>query len=119
MVMGSLRVPLLNAQTVDETTSDGVDCAGFQNVSIYVKGSDDTISGGVITIEEADMNPATLASEYYTGTWSPITTVTASDVSDNKQKAVHLPSGSYGFIRTRISTAISGGGDISTVLRAS
>lgn len=118
MVMGSLRVPLLNAQTVDETTSDPVDCSGFSSIVIYVTGAGVT-SSGVVTIEEADMNPVTLASAPYTGTWSSLTTVNASDVSGGVQKAVHLAVGAYGYVRTRISTVIGGGGSISTVLRAS
>lgn len=118
MILGSLRVPLLNAQTVDETTSGGVDCSGFYALAVYVIGSG-TTSSGVITIEEADMEPSTLASAYYAGTWSAITTVNASDVTGGAQKVIHLPVGAYAFVRTRISTAIGGGGNISTVLRAS
>jgi hypothetical protein len=117
MVMGSLRVPLLSAQSADETTSEGVDCSGFPNVAIYVIGAG-TTSSGVITIEEADYNPATAASAPYTGTWSAVTTVNASDVTGGAQVAVHLGVGAYGYVRTRISTVIGGGGTISTVLRA-
>jgi hypothetical protein len=113
----SLRVPLLSAQTADETTSDPVDCTPYGAVSVYVIGTG-TTSSGVVTIEEADMNPAHLAADPYTGTWSEIATVNASDVSGSKQKAVHLPRGAYAFVRTRISTVIGGGGSISTVLRA-
>lgn len=118
MNSGSLRVPLLSAQTADETASQPVDCSGFPNVSVYVTGTD-TTSSGVITIEEADFDPSVLASAPYTGTWSSITTVNASDVDGGKQKAIHLPVGAYGWVRTRISTVIGGGGSISTSLRAS
>lgn len=113
---GPVRVLLLNAQTADETLGPRVDCSGFTNIVIYVKGTG-TTSSGVITIEEADYNPNTEVD--YTGTWSAIITVNASDVTAGVQKAVHLPTGAYAWVRTRISTAIGGGGSISTVLRAS
>lgn len=118
MLLNYLRVPLLNAASADETTSDPVDCAGWPHVVIYVTGTG-TIGSGVVTIEEADINPARLA-EGYTGTWSAITTVNAVDVTGGAQKAVHLPTGAYGYVRTRISTVL-GGTDptVSTVLRAS
>lgn len=110
------RVPLLGNETADETTSEAVNCYGYPWVSIYVIGSDDTISSGIITIETADYNPSN--EQTYTGTWSAITTVTAADVTDAQQKAIFLPPGAYAWVRTRISTAIGGGGSISTVLVA-
>lgn len=116
MVMGSLRVLLLSAQSADETTSEAINCAGWPNIAIYITGAG-TTSSGVITIEEADFDPRTAAT--YTGTWSSVTTVNASDVTGGAQKAVHFSPGAYGYVRTRISTAIGGGGTISTALRAS
>lgn len=115
MQIGKLRVPLLAAQTVDETTSLPVDCSLFANVVVYISGSG-TVSSGVVTIEEADYADNAVA---YTGTWSEITTVNASDVTGGAQKAVHLSVGAYGWVRTRISTVIGGGGSVTTVLRAS
>lgn len=117
MLMNNLRVPLLSAQSADETTSDAVHCGGWPYVSIYVTGTG-TTSSGVITIETADYDPSAAAAGY-TGTWSPITTVNASDVSGGAQKVIALPAAAYAYVRTRISTAIGGGGSISTVLRAS
>lgn len=114
---GFLRFPMLEAQTVDETTSEAVYCGPYPNVTIYVTGVG-TLSSGVITIEEADFNPSTAAASLYAGTWSAITTVNASDVTGGAQKAVHLSPSAYSWIRTRISTVIGGGGTVSTVLTA-
>ncbi len=117
MLLGSLRVPLLSGEITDETASAWVDCSGWQNIVIYVSGVD-TTSSGVITIEEADIAPNELAVGVV-GTPSVITTVNASDVTGGLQKAIHISSAAFGFVRTRISTVIGGGGSISTVLRAS
>ncbi len=113
---GVIRVPSLIAAIDDETVGQRVLCTGLNHVTVYITGTD-TTSSGVVTIEEADYNPETDLD--YTGTWSSITTVNASDVSGGVQKAVHLPVSEYAFVRTRISTAIGGGGSVSTVLRAS
>ncbi len=112
---GPMRVVLLNAQTADETLGTYADCKGCPGIVIYVIGTG-TTSSGVITIEEAEWDPP---SSNYGGTWSPITTVNASDVTGGLQKAIHLPLGEYAYVRTRISTAIGGGGSVTTVLRAS
>jgi len=114
--LGTLIVPLLDAQTVDETASTPLNLTGYAAATIYVSGAG-TITSGVVTIEEAYI-PARTEAAGYTGTWSSITTVTASDVSGGAQQAVHLPLGAYNFVRTRISTAIGGGGSISTALVA-
>jgi hypothetical protein len=90
---------------------------GYSNLSIYVKGAD-TTSSGVVTIETADYDPANAADVIYTGTWSPITTVNASDVSGGKQKVITISNIAYTWVRTRISTVIGGGGTVSTTLVA-
>ena len=110
-----LRVPLLVAETVDETTSVPVNCLGYPHVTIYVTGTG-TTSSGVITIETADFNPSTEIT--YAGTWSTITTVNASDVTGGQQKFISLGEAAYSFVRTRISTVIGGGGTVSTTLVA-
>jgi hypothetical protein len=111
------RTPLLTDESADETTSEAVLVLGYPNLSLYVIGSG-TTSSGVITIETADYNPSTAAASLYAGTWSPITTVNASDVSGDKQKVISISNAPYTWVRTRISTAIGGGGTISTVLVA-
>lgn len=102
---GVLRVPLLAAQTETDAVCEPVNCLGYTEVAIYVTGVG-TITGGELTIETAWWNPATETT--YTGTWSAITTVTASDVSGGKQKHVPLTDSAYLWIRTRISDAIVG-----------
>jgi len=109
------RVPLLRLQTVDETTSTPVNVLGYPTVGIYVTGAG-TTSSGVVTIETADFNPSNEST--YTGTWSAITTVNASDVTGGATKFIGLPVAGYSQIRTRISTVIGGGGTISTTLVA-
>jgi hypothetical protein len=109
-----LRIPLLQNQTVDETASDWVDCRGYQHFAVYVIGVG-TTSSGVITIDECDFNPATEAGP--TATAAVVGTVNASAVSAGLQAVTHF-TGCYGFVRTRISTVIGGGGNISTVIHA-
>ncbi len=113
--LGVLNQKLLNAQTASGTTSAAVNVLGYKEIGIYVTGVG-TTSSGVITIETADFNPATEVT--YTGTWSAITTVNASDVTGGAQKHVPLTDSAYMWIRTRITTVIGGGGTISTALVA-
>ena len=108
--LGLLRVPLLNAQSVDETTSTPVNCLGYKNITIYFKRS--TSITGVVTVEEADFNPTTESG--YSGTWSVIVAFDVSTMTTD-QFAYHAPSSAFSQVRTRISTVI-GGGTVSTVL---
>lgn len=112
---GAHRAALLTDAVTDETLGTRVYCAGSQNIVIYISGSG-TTSSGVITIEEADWDPST--AQDYTGTWSTIQTVNASDVSGGAQKAIHLSQGCYAWVRARVSTVIGGGGTVSAVLRS-
>ena len=93
IAIGGLRLPLLGAETASGAVSVPVNMLGYQNMSIYVTGTG-TTSSGVVTIETADINPALLDAGY-TGTWSPITTVNASDVSGGKQKVVTVSGIAY------------------------
>lgn len=113
--LGVLRIPMLSAQSADETTSEPVLCLGYKELAVYVIGAG-TTSSGVVTIESADYNPAKAAAEFYTGTWSSLATVNATDVTGGAQKHVPLTDSAYTWVRTRISAAIGGGGTISTVL---
>ncbi len=106
------QVSLLNV-TVDETFGTPFDGSECPHITVWIKGTG-TTSSGVVTIEEADYDPQTEA--VYSGTWSSLTTVNASDVTGGKQSAVHLAIGSYRFVRPRISTAIGGGGSITVVI---
>lgn len=72
-----------------------------------------TTSGGAITLEEAYFDPAVLAGEDYTGTWSTIgTAISASTFTGGAQVIVHAI-GSYWAVRARISSNITGGGSVS------
>lgn len=108
--LGVLNVPMLRAQTADETTSTPFFCLGYKEIAIYLTGTG-TTSSGVITIETAE-------TETYAGTWSSIATNNASDVTGGATKHIPLTDSAYLWVRTRISTAIGGGGSISTRLVA-
>lgn len=71
-----------------------------------------TIASGVVTIEEAYQVPGTT----YAGTWSTITTVTASALTGGAQQVIHVSTTALLSVRIRISTAIGGGGGITAVV---
>ncbi len=111
---GPFRVTSLAAAITDETLGVPVDCHGWPYLVAYIKGTG-TTSSGVITFEEADWDPQT--DPIFPGTWAPITTVNASDVTGGLQKSLHFPEGAYAFIRARVSTVIGGGGSVTVVFR--
>jgi hypothetical protein len=115
MNAGYLRVDALTGASADETTGPPINVLGYPDVAIYVAGAG-TISSGVLTIETATFNPSSEST--YSGTWSALTTVTASDVTGGAQKLVGLDRGAYSHMRARVSTAIGGGGTISAVVVA-
>ena len=92
-------------------TSQGFDARDYLAPALYVIGAG-TISSGTLILETAD-------SLNYSGTWSPIYTVTCSDVSAGKQKYIGItgPNG-YGFLRVRLSVDVGGGGTVAVILRA-
>ena len=104
---------LFSGQT--ETTATGVMLLHGRSarVTVAVIGVG-TLSTGVVTIEEAYYTGDDPASAY-TGTWSPITTVTASTLTGGAQTIVHI-TGSVWALRARISTTVTGsGGSVSCV----
>lgn len=105
----------LTNESADETIGPAINVLGYTNLTFYVTGIG-TTSSGVITLEEAHINPAT--ANTYAGAWSAITTVNASDVTGGAQKAVHLSPSSYSHVRAHITTVIGGGGTISVDLVA-
>jgi hypothetical protein len=113
--LGVVNQQMIVSQSASGTTSAPVNVLGYTEIGIYVTGIG-TTSSGVITIETADFNPATETT--YTGTWSAVTTVNASDVTGGAQKHVPLTDSAYMWIRTRITTVIGGGGTISTAVVA-
>lgn len=110
MNVGPFRTTLLQNQTVDETTSEPRDCRGYTYLGGILTGVG-TTSSGVVTIEQAVYDP--MKEPKYGGTWSPITTLNASDVNNSAQKVYQFTASDYCFVRARISTVIGGGGDIS------
>jgi len=92
------------ALTVD--AGNGTPCSIFANVkfhTILIKGAG-TISSGTIVIEEShDID--------YTGDWSVIQSVNATDVTSDAVKVVHVE-GLIRALRARISVAIGGGGSV-------
>lgn len=113
---GPARLVSLSAATIDETLGRPFDASGYPYLTFWIKGSG-TTSSGVITLEEADYDPQTETNQVYSGTWSSITTVNASDVTGGAQKAVHVTANSR-WVRPRISTVIGGGGSITVVITA-
>jgi hypothetical protein len=110
---GPSRLLSLDAKSADETFGVAFNAQQSPYVTFYITGNG-TTSSGVVTIEEADWNVA--KDTPFSGTWSEITTVNASDVSGGVQKAIHLPVANYHFVRPRISTVIGGGGTVSVVI---
>jgi hypothetical protein len=109
---------LLFEQTADETTSRAINCLGYNNITMYVTGNG-TTSGGVVTFEDASWDASVFdATEAYTGTWNPISTEDAADVTADKTVATRLTAGAYHWVRARISTAITGGGTLTVILVA-
>lgn len=114
MNVSPFRIVSLDAQIADETIGQAADCQAYPYVSVWMVGNG-TTSSGVVTIEEAEWDPERAVP--FGGTWSPITTINASDVSGSAMKGIHLPVTDYAWVRARISTVIGGGGSVTVVLR--
>jgi len=103
---------LISAQTA--TTASGILFlrGRCERVTVVVEGTG-TTSSGVVTIEEAyyDLDAG---QPVYAGTWGPIATVNATDVSGGKQLVTHV-AGSFWAVRCRVSTTIGGGGTVTVV----
>jgi len=95
----------------DAVRGQWIDATLLPYLAAYCTGSDDTLSAGLISFEEADFNPDETPGGFG-GTWSDMGStydVTAANLSDLAQVAVHFPVGKYRFIRPFIETAVSGG----------
>ncbi len=103
---------LISAQTA--TTASGILYIRGQceRLTVVVQGTG-TTSSGVVTIEEAYYD-ADHGDPTYGGTWAPIATVNASDVTGGKQQVTHA-AGSFWAVRCRVSTTIGGGGSVTVV----
>ena len=114
MSAAPFRKTLLSAVTAG--TSQPVDVSQHEAVAVFLQ-SAGTTSGGTVLIEEAEWDPDT--EEVYTGTWSEVQSIAASSFSGTASTMIHLPPEAYGFVRVRISSAITGGGTISSSQAAS
>lgn len=68
-----------------------------------------TISGGTVVIETADQIG-------YAGTWAELDSITASTLSGGASYVNTFPTSGSGFVRGRISSDITGGGDVTVRL---
>ena len=115
------RVLLLGVENADGTVT-GVTAGTSQPVNRENDGllafflrSVGTTSGGTVLIEEADWGPL---EGPYSGTWSVLQTITAASFTGGVQLAVHVTDCSYGWVRVRISSAITGGGTMLASMRS-
>ena len=99
--------------TAAATTSQAIPPQQHQTACLVVIGNG-TLSTGVLTIEEALWTDKQMP---YSGTWSAITTVTASTLTGGAQQVIHLAPTALTYIRVRISTGVTGGGGLSVILR--
>lgn len=104
---------LIAAASADETTSKPVYCTPHVYLTAVLQGNG-TTSSGVLTIEQAAWLKDTESP--YGGTWSPITTLNASDVTGDQQKGYQFTVAAYGWVRFRLSTAVGGGGTVTAYL---
>lgn len=97
---------------VTSGTSAGLDPGQSDQVTFAVIGNG-TIAGGTVVLEEAYQ----VAGTTYAGTWSTLTTVTASSLTGNAQQVIHYTPNAMMTVRARIGTSISGGGGITVVCK--
>lgn len=68
-----------------------------------------TISGGTIKIESSN-------DQAYAGTWNELDSITASTLTGGAKYINTFPTGGGDFVRARISSDITGGGDVDVEL---
>lgn len=102
---------------VTDGTSEPVNAAQATQMAFYLK-SIGTTSGGTVLIEEADWSGD--IDMPYAGTWALIASVAANTFTGSAM-AITRPTAPacFAFVRVRISSAITGGGTITAVLRMS
>lgn len=115
-----MTVPLLIAQSADETFSQPIDVRGYTHLVAYVI-PNGTVSSGVVRIEEACIDPRAAEphapnAPLYADTWVQVGT----DISPSTGviSALHLTVAAYSHLHARISTVIGGGGTVDVVLVA-
>lgn len=85
-------------------TSQPIEVGANDELAFYFESSG-TTSGGTVLIEEASRRN-------YSGTWSQVQSVSASDFTGTVQKAYHFSPNAYGWVRVRVSSTITGGGTV-------
>lgn len=117
----SSRVLLLGVENADGsvtgvTTGQSVPLnRELDGVIVIVLRSIGTTSGGAVIIEEADWGPS---EPVYSGTWSQIASITAASFTGGAQVFTHIIDSAFGWVRVRISSAITGGGAIMASTRS-
>lgn len=109
---GPDRVVCIDAQSAVDTAGKPNKASG-KTLQTYVLQGNGTTSGGTVIFEEASWAND---GQVYSGTWSSIITVNASDVSGGKQKFIHISATAGANTRPRIATGITGGGTVSVFL---
>lgn len=112
MALASSPAVLVLLGTVDGNTPTGVTTGTSQPIEIgandelaFYFESIGTTSGGTVLIETASR-------QNYSGTWSTMQTVSASDFTGTAQKSYHFSPNAYAWVRVRVSSTITGGGSI-------
>lgn len=113
LLLGSLDATGNVMTGVTTGTSQWIPASGRGTMAFYFR-SLGTTSGGTILIEEADWMPN---EDPYSGTWFQVASVSASAFTGGAQAVTRPTIGAYGFVRVRISAAITGGGSIAIILR--
>lgn len=106
--------PTYGVTGVTTGTSIPLDLRSHGIISLYLR-SIGTTSGGTILVEEADWGDFEFP---YSGTWSQMASIAASSFTGGVQIAYHITDSSVGWVRVRISSAITGGGTITAVARS-
>lgn len=111
-MLGSSPTDIVLLGSVSGNTPTGVTTGTSQPIEVgatdewvFYFESIGTTSGGTVLIEEASRRD-------YSGTWSTVQSVSASDFTGTLQKAYHFSPNAYLFLRVRISSTITGGGSI-------
>ena len=119
---GNARMLLLGTDTagtiagVTTGTSVWVDAGGYNHIAVFLS-SIGTTSGGTVLIEEADWDVRQDAP--YGDTAAIIATVAASTFSGTATVTSKSGPSCFGFVRVRISSAITGGGSMFASIRLS
>ncbi len=108
--------PTVAGSGVTAGTSDPINCAGYTYLTVFYT-SVGTTSGGTLILEGADYSDQPLHDGPYTGTWVQIESRAASSFTGSVQLAFSLPPAAFGWIRVRISSAITGGGSVLVTMR--